>query len=379
MRVPFTSSPSRPNAWLTILQLWTLTASLVSAYKPLSDSFLRAIPMPESSDFDIHTGSMLSPILIPRVPGTAGQKKVQEHFASWFQRELPKWTVEWQNSTSRTSISGNVEIPFGNMIIRREPPWTKPGQTNYLTLAAHYDSKYEPEGFIGAIDSAAPCAMLMQVAKNLDKYVTQMYDEMAELGEGGTVEMDMGIQILLLDGEEAFQKWTDTDSLYGARALAEKWATTPNPPSAKFYKYRNPLNQISMFMLLDLLGSAEPMIPSYFSETHWAYQNLATIETRMRELRLLETKPKENFLPDEGRNRTFGGISDDHLPFIKQGVPILHVIPSPFPHVWHKIEDDGEHLDMPTVRDWARIVTAFALEWLDMMEVWSDPGDNPES
>jgi glutaminyl-peptide cyclotransferase len=31
------------------------------------------------------------------------------------------------------------------------------------------------------------------------------------------VEMDMGIQILLLDGEEAFQSWTDTDSLYGAR------------------------------------------------------------------------------------------------------------------------------------------------------------------
>lgn len=59
--------------------------------------------------------------------------------------------------------------------------------------------------------------MLMWVAKVVDGYVQRMYDEMAALGEGGTVDMDMGIQILFLDGEEAFHTWTDTDSLYGAR------------------------------------------------------------------------------------------------------------------------------------------------------------------
>jgi hypothetical protein len=44
-----------------------------------------------------------------------------------------------------------------------------------------------------------------------------MYDEMAALGEGGTVDMDMGIQIIFLDGEEAFVEWSDEDSLYGSR------------------------------------------------------------------------------------------------------------------------------------------------------------------
>ena len=86
-----------------------------------------------------------------------------------------------------------------------------------LTLVAHYDSKYRPEGFIGATDSAAPCAMMMFVAKVIDGYVQRMYDEMQELEEGGTVEMDMGVQMIFLDGEEAFQSWTDTDSLYGSR------------------------------------------------------------------------------------------------------------------------------------------------------------------
>ena len=189
----------------------------VAAYKPLSESFLRAIPAPPDEDFDIKTGKLLSPILIPRVPGTPGQAIVQQHFVSFFQRELPKWSIEWQNSTSTTPTSKGQKLPFGNLIFKREPPWVKPGESNLLTLVAHYDSKLSPIGFIGAIDSAAPCAMLMYVARYLDKYLTQMHDEMAALNEGGTVEMDMGVQIVLLDGEEAFKYWTDTDSLYGSR------------------------------------------------------------------------------------------------------------------------------------------------------------------
>lgn len=186
------------------------------AYKPLSDSFLKAIPSPGDT-FDPHNGTLLAPILIPRVPGTSGQRRAQRHFVNLFQEELPSWTLSWQNSSARTPVSGGAELPFSNLIFKREPPWVKPGQANLLTLVAHYDSKFEPEGFIGAIDSAAPCAMLMYVAKVIDQYVQKMYDEMQELNEGGTVEMDMGVQILLLDGEEAFDKWTDADSLYGSR------------------------------------------------------------------------------------------------------------------------------------------------------------------
>jgi glutaminyl-peptide cyclotransferase len=157
------------------------------------------------------------------------------------------------------------------------------------------------------------------------------------------------------------------------RALAQQWSVSPNPPSAKFYKYRTPLEQISLFVLLDLLGSASPSVPSYFPTTHWAYKHLSTIETRMRNLGLLESKPSEPFLPDVNGTMAWGGISDDHLPFISKGVDILHVIPSPFPDVWHTSKDDGEHLDMATTRDWSKIVAAFTLEWLDMMEVWDEP------
>jgi glutaminyl-peptide cyclotransferase len=200
-------------SWYIVVLTFT---TITTAYKPLSDSFLRAIPPPDHA-LNPQNGTLLAPLLIPRVPGTPGHKTVQHHIASYFARELPAWDISWQNSSSTTPLSSTVAIPFANFIAKREPPWTKPGEANLLTLVAHYDSKYAPEGFVGATDSAVPVAMLMWVAKVVDGYVSRMYKEMSELGEGGTVAMDMGIQILFLDGEEAFEKWSDTDSLYGAR------------------------------------------------------------------------------------------------------------------------------------------------------------------
>lgn len=49
-----------------------------------------------------------------------------------------------------------------------------------------------------------------------------------------------------------------------------------------------------------------------------------------------EEKRKKNSFFRKSEN-WHGGIEDDHIPFIKQGVPVLHVIPSPFPNVWHRL------------------------------------------
>jgi glutaminyl-peptide cyclotransferase len=157
-------------------------------------------------------GRLLSPILKPRVPGSEGHAAVQQHFVGFFATELPAWTLEWHNSTA---IVAGLEVPIASLVFRREPPWTRLGQANWLTLAAHYDSKILPHGYVGATDGAVPCAVLMHVARSIDRYVTQMHDEMAELGEGGTVEMDMGVQIVLLDGKEAFDQ--KGAALYGSR------------------------------------------------------------------------------------------------------------------------------------------------------------------
>lgn len=208
------------------LVLLSWFASSAFAYTALSDHFLKLVP-PGGDDFDIENGKLLAPILIPRVPGTPGQVAAQEHFVNFFREALPRWSIEWFNSTGKTPVTGDRDIPFQNLLFKREPPWVQEGQSNLLTLVAHYDSKITPTGFIGATDSAVPCAILMHVARSIDRFITQMHDEMSALGEGGTVPMDMGVQILLLDGEEAFLQWTETDSLYGARYAIIAFTTSP--------------------------------------------------------------------------------------------------------------------------------------------------------
>ncbi|CAG8950966.1 hypothetical protein HYFRA_00006363 [Hymenoscyphus fraxineus] len=356
---------------------WPLVAGgllqLAAALTPLSDESLRKLPA-AGGDFDIKTGAILAPILIPRVPGTPGSKQVQEHFRDWFATNLPKWKVEYQNSTATTPATGTDQVPFVNIIVTRDPPWAKPGNVGRLALVAHYDSKLTPTGFIGAIDSAAPCAMIMHAARSIDEAMTRKWEAMEEAGEEGLGE-DTGIQIILLDGEEAFVNWTDDDSLYGSRSLAEEWEATIQPAMST---YQNALRSISLFLLLDLLGSKDPIVPSYFATTHWAYRHMSSIESRIRKLDLTKSdKGSKPFLPDfdkEASKFGIGGIADDHLPFMARGVEILHIIPSPFPRVWHTLEDDGEHLDMSTVEDWTRIVTAFAAEWLDLEGHFPDIG-----
>lgn len=356
---------------LVLTCLWTILTSIpVDAYKPLSDdTLLNLLPRPDTADFDIRTGNLLAPILIPRVPGTPGSVKVQRHFADFFHNDLPDWTLTFQNSTSKTPVHGNAEVPFVNLIATRDPPWAKSGNVGRLTLVAHYDSKYSPQGFIGATDSAAPCAMIMHTIRSIDAALTAKWDNMQVQQElDFDFEEDKGIQVLFLDGEEAFHSWTATDSIYGARSLAEEWEHTMHPATSIYSNY---LDSIELFVLLDLLGSPEDLkIPSWQHSSHWSYVHMAEMEERLRNLGMFKSNPKHIWLPEKNKKETdhFNSymMQDDHIPFIARGVQVLHLIPSRFPSVWHHIQDDGEHLDIPTVEDWALLTSAFAAEYLEL-------------
>jgi glutaminyl-peptide cyclotransferase len=119
---------------------------------------------------------------------------------------------------------------------------------------------------------------------------------------------------------------------------------------------------------------------------------MAHVESRLRSLHQLKSSPNHPskrpsssrphreplFLSEakKGVNSGFlgGAIEDDHIPFMRRGVEILHLIPSPFPRVWHTSNDDGPHLDIDTVEDWSRIVTGFTAEWMDLEGYMPVPG-----
>lgn len=145
----------------------------------------------------------LRTILIPRVPGTEGHETVKRFIID--RMTSLGWHVDTDKFTNATPIFGNLE--FENIIATMNP-----NAERYLTLACHYDSKYMTKfQFFGATDSAVPCAIMMNLAATMQKHCNSLTDA------------DLSLQFIFFDGEEAFQEWTSTDSLYGSRHLAAKW------------------------------------------------------------------------------------------------------------------------------------------------------------
>jgi glutaminyl-peptide cyclotransferase len=105
------------------------------------------------------------------------------------------------------------------------------------------------------------------------------------------------------------------------------------------------LSGIEHFILLDLLGAPNPSIQSYFLDTAWLFDGLVTAEMRLRDAGALDAAGKSAkdgwrsfFLPRHANDVNIGYIGDDHVPFLRRGVSVLHVIANPFPRVWHTLQ-----------------------------------------
>lgn len=47
------------------------------------------------------------------------------------------------------------------------------------------------------------------------------------------------------------------------------------------------------------------------------------------------------------------------------GVRVLHLIPSPFPSVWHTFDDNEQNLDRSAIQNLNKILQVFVLEYLN--------------
>ncbi|KFO82213.1 Glutaminyl-peptide cyclotransferase, partial [Cuculus canorus] len=293
----------------------------------------------------------LRPILIERYPGSPGSYIVRQHIKNRLQGLQAGWQIEEDTFQRYT--------PYGYRTFSNIISTLNPSAKRQLVLACHYDSKFfgqQRQGrvFVGATDSAVPCAMILELARALD-------NKLQLIKISSMSSPDLSLQLIFFDGEEAFVRWSPSDSLYGSQHLAQKMASTPHPPGSTT---TNQLQSIDLFVLLDLIGAPNPVFPNYFPDTTRWFQRLQAIERELHNMNLLNNHPVER---QYFRNTLHRGlVEDDHIPFLIRGVPVLHLIPSPFPAVWHTMEDTEENLDKTTIDNLSKILQVFVLEYLNL-------------
>lgn len=130
------------------------------------------------------------------------------------------------------------------------------------------------------------------------------------------------------------------------RHLAEKWSGTYIAPHTKrrlTTSYQETeMSTIEHLILLDLLGAAHPLIHSSFIDTAWLFDEMASAEQRLSSSGAFAYEGDNNlytfFAQRTGKELWYGHVEDDHIPFLKKGVDVLHVIANPFPRVWHTLK-----------------------------------------
>lgn len=301
------------------------------------------------NDYQTFYENILKKLLRVRIPGTIGHHEVKVFIIHTL--EDCGWTVKKDEFEDKTPLGPKK---FTNIIATLDPKADR-----QLALAAHYDSKLiTPENgkyFIGATDSAVPVAMLLDLAKVLG-------DKFQKRKSSNPQPMNVSPMIIILDGEEAFVKWTEKDSIYGARHLANALSVSPHHNEQQAAHGITGLDALDAFVLLDLIGYKEPQFLDLHKSTTLLYQHLQDIENRLTQKGDLE--PHMKYFPGAPNGPL--RIEDDHVPFMRQGVPILHLIAIPFPKVWHTLDDDAENLDQTSIEQLLKIFRIFVLEYFHL-------------
>jgi Zn-dependent M28 family amino/carboxypeptidase len=210
----------------------------------------------------------------PRPIGSANHKKLEQYIYAHLKGDQ----VEDDLFTADTPEG---KFPVRNIIAKF--PGTKDG---IIVIAGHYDTNYplRDTGYVGANDGGSSTALLLELANQLR----------------GKKRNGYSVWLLWTDGEEAVKYWTDTDSVYGARHLAEVWQKD------------GALKKIKAFLLEDMIGDADLNIEHEEQSSPWLEDLIYQAASRY------------------GYQSYFFGrtlaINDDHLPFVQRGVPSADLI-----------------------------------------------------
>jgi Iap family predicted aminopeptidase len=162
------------------------------------------------------------------------------------------------------------------------------GRGKAIVLGAHYDTLAKPKGFVGANNGAAGTAIVIEVARQLARL-----DRAAD---------SPPIRFVLFDGEEPAQGLPEEQSdfyntgLRGSRAYVKRHH-----------------GRTRAMILLDYVANKGLRLPREGTSTPELWAQLREAARRVGKLK---------YFPDD----TGVDITDDHSPFLRDGVPAIDLI-----------------------------------------------------
>jgi glutaminyl-peptide cyclotransferase len=255
----------------------------------------------------------------PRPLGSANHKKVEDYILAHLKGD----DVENDVFTADTPEG---KFPVHNIIAKF--PGTKDG---IIVIASHYDTNYplRNTSFVGANDGGSSSGLLLEFANQFR----------------GKKRDGYSVWLVWDDAEEAIKPDTEvdfmSDSLYGIRHLADKWQANGT------------LKKIKVFLLADMIGDADLNIDRELNSASWLEAILYEAATRLG----YQSHFFARALPME----------DDHLPFVKKGVPSADIIDFSYGYnnvYWHTTQDTVDKLSPKSLQ----IVGSTMLETISILD-----------
>jgi glutaminyl-peptide cyclotransferase len=182
-----------------------------------------------------------------------------------------------------------------------------------IVITGHYDTKLFPgRHFVGANDGGSSTGLLLELARALARQPRA--DD---------------VYLVFFDGEEAIGEWSDTDSVYGSKHLAARWRADGT------------LKKIKALINVDMIGDAtlnikqEPGGNAALTRLVWS---------------VAADLGYSKYFVDDSQD-----IEDDHLPFVKLGVPAIDIIDFDYPP-WHTDDDTLDKLSAQSLEIVGKVV-----------------------
>jgi Zn-dependent M28 family amino/carboxypeptidase len=254
---------------------------------------------PDAAGFDSskayeHVRQMVA--LGPRPAGTPANEKTRAYIIATLA----------QSGLKAVEQPFEADTPVGRVRMANVVATIAGQRAERIALASHFDTKpFKEFRFVGANDGGSSTGALLELARAL---------------EARTTPLPFSIELIFFDGEEAFGEWRGTDNTYGSRhyvAQAQKAGT---------------LKSLRALVLLDMIGDRGLNLRRDPNSTPWLTD---LIWSTARSLGHAQYFLDEDFL-----------IEDDHIPFLKAGVPAVDLIDLDYAE-WHTA---GDTLDKVAAR-----------------------------